>query len=100
MSRGAIAAAWAVAFARAVGELPAAFFTYTPGRLPLIVVVWGLLHTGVESHLAGVGLILMAVAGTIGLAAAWMLGRIYEPEARQAIQKPTDLSNSGAARSG
>lgn len=79
MSRGAIAAAWAVSFALAVGELPAAFFTYTPGRLPLIVVVWGLLHTGVESHLAGVGLILTAVAGTIGLAAAWTLGRIYEP---------------------
>jgi hypothetical protein len=45
-------------------------------------VIWGLLHTGVESHLAGVGLIvLLAVAGA-GLAATaaiWSLHAIARP---------------------
>ena len=42
------------------------------------VFLWGLLHTGVESHLAGVALVMLAVIGIAGLAAAttlsWLRG--------------------------
>jgi hypothetical protein len=34
------------------------------------VVIWGLLHTGVESHLSGVALIMLMVVGGAGLFAA------------------------------
>jgi iron(III) transport system permease protein len=34
------------------------------------VVIWSLLHTGVESHLAGVALIMLLVVATAGLLAA------------------------------
>ena len=30
------------------------------------VLIWGLLHTGVESHLAGVALIMLMVVATAG----------------------------------
>jgi hypothetical protein len=38
------------------------------------VFLWGLLHTGVESHLAGVALMMLMVIGAAGLAAAVALG--------------------------
>jgi hypothetical protein len=34
------------------------------GRTPVSIVLWGLLHTGVESHLAGVALIVLL--GVVG----------------------------------
>jgi iron(III) transport system permease protein len=67
------AAAWGVSFVLALGELPTANLVYPPGTTPLSVVVWSLLHTGVESHLAGVGLILMATIASAGLAVACAL---------------------------
>ena len=36
--------------------------------------LWGLLHTGVESHLSGVALIMLAVIAAAGLAAGVTLG--------------------------
>jgi hypothetical protein len=33
-------------------------------------VIWGLLHTGVESHLSGVALIMLIVVGAAGIIAA------------------------------
>jgi iron(III) transport system permease protein len=72
LSRGATMAAWAVAFVLALGELPASNLVLPPGLMTISARVWMLLHTGVESHLAGVGLILLAVYGTIGWA-AWRL---------------------------
>ena len=47
---------------------------YPPGIEPMSVFLWGLLHTGVESHLAGVALIMLAVIAAAGLAAAVALG--------------------------
>ena len=56
-------AAWAIAFAIGLGELPATNLAAPPGvsQMPVSVLIWGLLHTGVESHLAGVALIMLMV---------------------------------------
>ena len=55
-----------MAFTLAMGELPAANFTANPGRWPAALEVWRLLHTGVESRLASVGLILLAGVAVAG----------------------------------
>lgn len=78
LTAGASLAAWGVAFVLALGELPVTNLVYPPGVTLLSVVVWGLLHTGVESHLAGVGLILMSIHGAIGLVVAVGLGRVLQ----------------------
>ena len=73
---GAIVAVWLVVFMLAFGELPATNLATPPGWNPLSVTIWGLLHTGVESHLAGVVLIMLAVLGLIGSLAAFSLRQI------------------------
>jgi iron(III) transport system permease protein len=81
LTLGALVAAWGVAFALALGELPATNFVAPPSRTTLLTVrVWELLHTGVESRTAGVGLIMLGAIGLAGLAAAWALRRIYAPD--------------------
>jgi iron(III) transport system permease protein len=67
-------AAWMVAMALALGELPATRQVYPAGIEPMPVFLWGLLHTGVESHLSGVALIMLAVIAAAGLAAAVAIG--------------------------
>jgi iron(III) transport system permease protein len=67
-------AAWMVALALALGELPATRQVYPAGIEPMPVFLWGLLHTGVESHLSGVALIMLMVIATAGLAAALAIG--------------------------
>ena len=69
-------AAVAVFTALALGELPATNLVTPPGLTPLSVVIWGLLHTGVESHLAGVVLVMLAAVTAAGLLAAWALSRL------------------------
>jgi iron(III) transport system permease protein len=70
LSRRALVAAWAIAFAIGLGELPATNLVAPPGTQPMPVVIWGLLHTGVESHLSGVALIMLIVVSGAGLFAA------------------------------
>jgi iron(III) transport system permease protein len=70
LSWRAILAAWAVAFAIGLGELPATNLVTPPGVPPVSYVIWSLLHTGVESHLSGVALIMLAVVAAAGLLAA------------------------------
>ncbi len=70
LSRRALVAAWAIAFAIGLGELPATNLVAPPGTQPMPVVIWGLLHTGVESHLSGVALIMLIVVFGAGLFAA------------------------------
>ena len=57
---------------------PATDQVYPPGIEPMSVFLWGLLHTGVESHLAGVALVMLAVIALAGLAAtvalSWLRG--------------------------
>ena len=81
LTLGAIAAAWGVSFALALGELPAANISAPPGVMLVSVRIWELLHRGVESHLAGMGLVMLAVVALAGTLAAWGLGRIYGPKA-------------------
>jgi iron(III) transport system permease protein len=69
MSRRPVAAAWTIAFAIGLGELPATNLAAPPGTQPMSVLIWGLLHTGVESHLSGVALIMLLAVGTAGLLA-------------------------------
>jgi iron(III) transport system permease protein len=75
-SRGALIAAWGVAFVLALGELPASNLVSPPGHTPLAVVLWSFLHSGVESQLAGLSLVMLAVVAVAGILAAWALGRI------------------------
>jgi iron(III) transport system permease protein len=80
LSRGALAAAWGVAFVLAFGELSASLVVEPPTRVRLFTSqVWALLHTGVESHLAGVALVMLTVVGALGLAVAAAITRLYAP---------------------
>ncbi len=65
-----LVAAWAISFAIGLGELPATNIVTPPGTQPMSVLVWGLLHTGVESHLSGVALIMLATIAVAGVFAA------------------------------
>lgn len=75
-TRNALLAAWVVAFVLALGELPATNLVAPPGTTPLSVLIWGMLHSGVESQLAGVSLIMLGAITVAGLLAAWTLGRL------------------------
>ena len=72
-TRGATIAAWGVSFALALGELPATYLVAPPGLTPLSIVIWGMLHTGVESRLAGIVLIMLAAVGVAGGFSAFAL---------------------------
>jgi iron(III) transport system permease protein len=67
LSRRPLVAAWAIAFAIGLGELPTTNLAAPPGTQPMSVLIWGLLHTGVESHLSGVALIMLMVIAAAGL---------------------------------
>jgi iron(III) transport system permease protein len=67
LSRRPLFAAWAIAFAIGLGELPATNLAAPPGTQPMSVLIWSLLHTGVESHLSGVALIMLTVIAAAGL---------------------------------
>ncbi len=79
LSWRAILAAWAVAFAIGLGELPATNLVTPPGALPVSFIIWSLLHTGVESNLAGVALIMLMVVAGAGLLAAAALRSLRRP---------------------
>jgi ABC-type spermidine/putrescine transport system permease subunit II len=81
LSRRALMAAWAITFAIGLSELPATNLVTPPGVPPMSVFIWGLLHTGVESHLAGVALIMLMVVATAGLLAATAIWSLRGGEA-------------------
>jgi iron(III) transport system permease protein len=76
LSRRAIAGAWSVAFVLAFGELPATNLVQPPGVTTITFRIWTLLHTGVESHLAGVALVMLSVVAGASLVAVWGLRSI------------------------
>ena len=92
LSARGLLAAWMVALALALGELPATRQVYPAGVEPMPVFLWGLLHTGVESHLSGVALIMLAVIAAAGLAAAAAIGWSRSPGTRM-----TPVHGRGAA---
>lgn len=76
LTRRACLAAWGVAFVLSLGELPATNLVHPPGVEPLSCVIWEMMHRGVDSHLAGVALVMLAAIAIAGTAAAWALGRL------------------------
>lgn len=76
LTRSALLAAWGVAFVFALGELPATNLVYPPGVEPLSCVIWEMMHRGVDSHLAGVALVMLAAIGAAALAATWAVARL------------------------
>jgi iron(III) transport system permease protein len=79
LSTRPLIAAWAIAFAIGFGELPATNLVTPPGVPPITFVIWTLLHVGVESHLAGVALVMLgavAVAAVAAASALWSLGSL------------------------
>jgi iron(III) transport system permease protein len=75
LSVRAILAAWAVAFVLSLGELPATNLITPPGTQTISLLIWSLLHTGVESHLAAVALVTLATIAVAGVVAVWLLQR-------------------------
>jgi len=75
-ARSALAAAAGVTFVLAMGELPAVNLALPPGETLLAVEIWSLLHTGVESHLAGVALISLATMSAGGFLCSKLLSRL------------------------
>ena len=75
LSRRAILAGWAVAFVLSLGELPATNIITPPGTQTISLLIWSLLHTGVESHLAAVALVTLAAIGLAGLVAVGLIRR-------------------------
>ncbi len=85
LSTRALVAGWAIAFAIGLGELPATNLVTPPGVPPISVVIWSLLHVGVESHLAGVALIMLGAVATAGLTAGvafWSLQTVLQNRMR------------------
>lgn len=77
LARRAILAAWGVAFVLALGELPASNLVLPPSVMTISMRVWMLLHNGVESHLAGVGLVLLGIYGLAGALAGRLMERTF-----------------------
>jgi iron(III) transport system permease protein len=57
--------------------------------MPLSVLIWSLLHSGVESQLAGVALVMLGAVAAAGGLAAWALGRLVRR--REALQHPIEI---------
>ncbi len=81
LSRRATLAAWASAFVLGLGELPATNLLVPPGVETISQLIWSLLHTGVESHLAGVALTTLAAIAAAGCLAAALLRKTVSSNA-------------------
>jgi iron(III) transport system permease protein len=82
LSRRALFAAWCCAFVLAIGELPATNLLQPPGVTTITYRIWALLHTGVESHLAGVALVTLGVIGLAALVAAVGVSLLFRTRRR------------------
>jgi iron(III) transport system permease protein len=75
----AVAAAWLVGFAVAVGEVAATVLVMPPGRSTAISVrIFQLLHYGVDDRVAAISLVLVLATATMTAIAATMLKRMYK----------------------
>jgi len=71
---GGLLTAWGVALVLAMGEVPASNPVELPGTTTAAKLLWHLLHTGTESHLAGIVLILLAPFAAAGGLIALAIG--------------------------
>lgn len=77
LSRFPLLAAWGVAFVLAMGEVPATHPVSLPGTTTMTNLLWSLLHTGTESHLAGIVLVMLAPFAAAGGLACLALGEAF-----------------------
>ena len=75
----ALAAAWLVALAAAVGDMGATILVVPPGVEPLSVRISGLLHYGVEDQVAGICLALALAFFVVGIVLALLANRWLRP---------------------
>jgi iron(III) transport system permease protein len=75
LTKGAIGLALGVSFVLSLGELPAAALIMPPGVSTLTLRIWDLLHIGVESRLASITLITLAVFAVAGSFVVFGLSR-------------------------
>jgi len=71
----AVALAWVVALAVALGDLGASFLVVPPGVETLSTTVFGKLHAGQEFEVAGICLALLLLLAAVAGLAAWLAGR-------------------------
>jgi iron(III) transport system permease protein len=72
----AVAAAWLVGMAIAIGELAATVLVVPPGRSTAITVrIFQLLHYGVDDRVAAISLLLGAMAAVLSMAGAHLMSR-------------------------
>ena len=71
----AVALAWVVALAVALGDLAASILVIPPGVDTLSRLIFGMLHSGVEDRVAGICLALTAFFAGVAATAVWLAGR-------------------------
>ena len=76
----AVALAWIVALAVALGDLAASILVVPPGVTTLSIRIFGLLHYGVEDQVAGICLALVAIFAAIAAAGTWLARRWDEED--------------------
>lgn len=74
----ALAIAWLVAMAVAVGDLAASILVVPPGVTTLSIEIFGLLHYGVEDQVAGISLVMIALSVLLS-AGAILVARRWQP---------------------
>jgi ABC-type Fe3+ transport system permease subunit len=79
----AVAAAWLVAMAIALGDLAASILVVPPGVMLLSRRIFDLIHYGVEDYLAGVCLALIVMFAATAAAIAWLAGRLSRQRAQE-----------------
>lgn len=77
--RSALALAWIVAMAIALGELVVSILVVPPGVTTLSIRIFGLLHYGVEDQVAGICLAMIGLSAILAVAILW-LGRRWGEE--------------------
>lgn len=77
----AIALAWVVALAVALGDLVTSILVVPPGVMPLSIRIFGLLHYGVEDQVAGICLALLGLSVVVAAMVLWLGNRWKAAEA-------------------
>jgi len=71
----ALAVAWLIALAIALGDLAASVLVVPHGLPTLSIHIFNLLHYGVEDRVAGICLALVAMFAAVAASVAWLAGR-------------------------
>ena len=74
----ALALAWVVALAVALGDLAASVLVVPPGVTTLSIRIFGLLHYGVEDRVAGICLAQVAMFAAVAAGVVWLVKRWQE----------------------